>query len=199
MKKMLRTLVFTCIFAGSYIAPDFAHAASKAVQEAERFVQNLHNLQATFKQRNPDGKQLKGAIYLARHQGKMRIEYFPPSRQLLISNGTLFIHQDLMMGEITHLPLSRSPAAFLLEKNFSFTAKTAIREVRENDTRVTVILSPKPDNDLQFQSLKLSFAKNPMRLIGWTIKDVRGHNTIVVLKGQKYPTNLPGTLFMAQK
>ncbi|MGH6920018.1 MAG: LolA family protein, partial [Geminicoccaceae bacterium] len=65
--------------------PARPEAAREPLARVEAYLNGLDTLRSSFVQINPDGAEVTGELYYARPD-KMRLEYDPPSRILIVAN-----------------------------------------------------------------------------------------------------------------
>ena len=121
--RTLRTFFVFVLFVG--LATPTADAATAqaeyvpelraAIAQAEAYLNRITTLHARFIQVGPNGEMAEGDLYLSR-PGRMRIEYDPPVPLLLIAADDWLAYQDKELEEVTYLPLSSTPATFLLQE-----------------------------------------------------------------------------------
>ena len=150
-----------------------AAAALSAVERAmlqrvEAYLNGITTFQARFIQVSENGGIAEGRIYIQR-PGKMRIEYKPPVPLILVSTGKLLIMYDRQLDQTTHLPLSTSPAAFLLREKIDLGARLQVTRVRAQEQRIYVSLVERGRADKG--SLHLMFVDRPLKLREWIVVD----------------------------
>ena len=82
--------------------------------EIERYLDSIRTMAAKFQQFDQEGRMATGRIFLAR-PGRMRVEYDPPTPYLLVASSGALVYYDAEIDQVTTLPLSSTPAAFLLK------------------------------------------------------------------------------------
>ncbi|HWE20280.1 MAG TPA: outer membrane lipoprotein carrier protein LolA [Hyphomicrobiaceae bacterium] len=149
------------------------------IQKLTTYFNQMGDMKGEFHQTSPDGKRLRGRIYVKR-PSFFRFEYRRPSRQVIISDSKSMIIQDLDLKTEDRWGLDRTPFRIVLRKDVDLLRDSKILEVAENDDRVHIVLQDKsPDTAGR---LKLLFASKPeLELKEWTTTDSQGLDTRVEL------------------
>jgi len=183
---------------GRYAGPAPSEAAirqpgtSADLARIEAYLNGLDTLRSTFVQINPDGGTVTGELYYARPD-KMRLDYDPPSRILIVANGWNLVYHDRRLKQVSHLFTSRTPLGFLLEDDIRLSGKVTVTEVQRmaDELLVTLVRSEEPDQG----AITLVFADEPMALRRWTVVDAQGLRTHVVLEDVETGVELDRELF----
>lgn len=164
----------------------------KLLAQIEAYLNDQKGLTANFLQVAADGSTRTGKAWLER-PGKMRFEYDPPDKQLLVAGFGVLTYYDPALNQTTNIPLGSTPLGILLAKHVDLTggnvAVTAIDQQPGEDD-VTLIRKNKPNAG----SLTLVFGTDPLELRQWVVKDAQGRETRVSLydidPGGPYPDSL---------
>jgi outer membrane lipoprotein-sorting protein len=164
----------------------------QAVNDVQEYLNGITTLRARFVQTDNDGKQENGTFYLNR-PGKMRIEYDPPNKDLLVADGVLIYYYDSKMKQQSSAPISRSLADFFLRKNIVLSGDISVSDIKhENDTlQMTLVQARNP----LAGSLTLLLSEKPLQLLAWRIVDQQGLVTEVRLTGSEMGLPLDSKLF----
>lgn len=151
-----------------------------------------HIVKARFQQIAPDGRRTTGTAYLSR-PGRMRFEYDKPSPLLLIANDGKIVYQDRDIGQVTSLPLERTPLGLLLRADLRLSGDVTVTgfEHRDGQVFVTLVRTATPSEG----SLTLIFNEQPLVLRAWVVRDAQGQDTQVDLFNQETPATVPDSLF----
>jgi len=167
-------------------------ADQSLVTQVESYLNSQKGLTANFLQVAADGSTRTGKAWLER-PGKMRFEYDPPDKQLLVAGFGLLVYYDPQLDQTTNIPLGSTPLGILLSKHVDLTSGNVIvtaidREPGEDD--ITVIRRGKAGQG----SLTLVFGTNPLELRQWLVTDAQGKQTRVslydIVPGGPYPDSL---------
>ncbi len=179
---------------GLFVLPTASHAAAPRpaalsaedradVQRVEQYLNGIHSLAAHFQQFAQDGGTAGGRVFVAR-PGRMRFEYAAPSPILLLADGTWVVYIDNQLKQVSYLPISSTPAWFLLRDNISLTDGVTITKFEHGPgaIRISLVENKSPENGV----LTLTFADKPLELRQWTIVDQQGKSTTVVLNDTRF-------------
>lgn len=153
------------------------------VQRVEQYLNGIHSLTAHFQQFGQDGGTAGGRVFVAR-PGRMRFEYAAPSPILLLADGTWVVYIDNQLKQVSYLPISSTPAWFLLRDKISLADGVTITKFERGPgvIRISLVENKSPENGL----LTLTFADKPLELKQWTIVDQQGKSTTVVLDDARF-------------
>jgi outer membrane lipoprotein-sorting protein len=185
--KLLKWSVFLFMVLGK-----FALASSGDLKAIEAYHNQLKTLQAHFQQTNFDGKRLSGKFYLWR-PGLMRLEYAPPSQELIVADGTYVTHMRKDLDEVTSVAIDSTPAAILLGDSIQFDKD--IKVVALEKDKGQVLLTLNREGDSEGAELTLIFNERPLLLTEWIVKDADGRRTHVQLDAIQTGVRLPKSLF----
>jgi outer membrane lipoprotein-sorting protein len=164
------------------------------IQKLTAYFNEMGDMKGEFQQVSPDGKRLRGTIYVKRPSA-FRFEYKRPSRQIIISDGKQMIVQDLDLNTDDRWGLDKTPFRIILKKNVDLLRDARILEVGENEDRIQLSLQDKEDPNAVGR-LKLLFQKTPaLELKEWVTTDSQGLETKVELSDFTKAENLDAKLF----
>jgi outer membrane lipoprotein-sorting protein len=168
-------------------------AAREPIARVEAYLNNIDTLRSGFVQINPDGGQVTGELYYERPD-KMRLEYDPPSRVLIVANEWEVIYHDRRLKQVSHLLTGSTPLGFLLEEQIRLSGDVTVTKVEEagGELHVTLVQTEEPDQG----SITLVFAEQPLELRRWTVVDAQGLPTHVVLNGIETGVPIDDELFV---
>jgi outer membrane lipoprotein-sorting protein len=150
------------------------------VQRLTAYFNEMGDMKGDFHQISPDGKRLRGKIYVKR-PNFFRFEYGRPSRQLIISDGKSMVVQDLDLKTDDRWGLEKTPFRIILRKDVDLQRDARILDVSESEDRIQVSLQDK-DPSAAAGRLKLQFQKSPsIELKEWATVDAQGLETKVEL------------------
>ncbi len=159
----------------------------------ENYLNRLWTARARFTQIGPDGSTATGRFFLAR-PGKLRIQYDPPLRILLVANDWQLFFYDGSIGQVNMIPLSQTPLSILLAKDIRFRDAIEIVGTEEHGdvVEVTVRRRDAPDQG----SVTLRFRRSPLELLGWRVIDAQGLATDVELERLEKNVSVDPELFV---
>lgn len=169
-----------------------AQAEKISLTELSRYLNSLTTVQSEFTQINSDGSMATGKVQINR-PGKVRFEYAPPDRSLVISDGQQVAVFDPKSNQApSQYPLSRTPLNLILARNVNLGADKMVVAHREdgNTTRVTAQDPQHPE----YGRIDMVFTANPTELRQWVITDDAGNQTTTILgdmqKGVRFNSRL---------
>ncbi len=171
---------------------NFAPELQAAIAQAEAYLNRITTIHARFVQIGPKGNLAEGDVYLAR-PGRMRIEYDPPVPLLLVAADDWLAYQDKELEEVTYLPLSSTPAAFLLQENIRLDGEIAVQAAEREPGAIRLWLIQRDDPEAG--SLTLVFSEAPFVLRQWNVTDAQGLVTQVGLLNPEFGAPLDPKLF----
>ncbi len=137
---------------------EFDAAQLELIQKLTTYFNEMGDMKGEFHQTSPDGKRLRGTIYVKR-PSSFRFEYKRPSRQLIISDGKSMIIQDLDLKTDDRWGLDKTPFRIILRKDVDLLRDARILEVSDTDERIQVLLQDKEPGTVG--RLRLLFQKTP--------------------------------------
>jgi outer membrane lipoprotein-sorting protein len=161
------------------------------VLEMERVFNAIRTVDAEFVQTS-DNELSQGRILLSRPNG-LRMEYEEPAPHILIGKGNAIMYHDRHLEQTTFLPVSRTPAAFIMRDNLNMREGVVIVgfERRGSFRRVTLV----QEDDADEGAITLVFETNPMRFVGWKILDPAGEEVNISLVGPRYGVRFDDSVF----
>lgn len=144
----------------------------------EANLNGVRTLQANFIQVAPDGTVSDGKFYLSR-PGRIRFEYNPPSRLLIVSHDKWITLIDYDINQVSRWPINDTPFGILVGKTIRFGKTIGVTGLERAPGLVSVTLYKKADP--KAGSVKLIFTNPPLQLRQWEVTDGRGQVTRVGL------------------
>jgi outer membrane lipoprotein-sorting protein len=123
----------------------------------------------------------------------MRFEYDAPTPYMLLANGTWVIYYDKSLQQTSYLPITSTPAWFLLRENITLNDVTVTKLDRgPGSIRVSMVMTKEPDNG----TVTLTFSDKPLELKQWAVTDATGKTTTVVLVDPRLGGPIDPNLFV---
>jgi outer membrane lipoprotein-sorting protein len=164
------------------------------IRKITAYFNKMGDMEGRFMQTSPDGKKLRGKIYIKR-PSFFRFEYSPPSRQLIISDGTNMAVQDLDIKTDDRYSLDRTVFRIVLRDEVDLMRDARVLDAGETETRFFLTMQDKDPNTPG--RLKLLLTKKPaMELKEWISTDSQGLDTHVDLSEFAKAENLDPKLFV---
>ena len=190
MKIDRRTLLLS-LPAFALARPAFAQAIP--LSEISRYFNAFQTAEGEFTQINPDQTISTGRLYI-RRPGRVRFEYDPPERSLVMAGGGQVAVFDARSNQgPNQYPLRQTPLSLILEQNVDFGNRRMVVG-HDSDGTTTTVVAQDPDNP-QYGSIRLVFSANPTELRQWVIRDDGGAETTVILGNMEFGGDLSARLF----
>lgn len=179
--KAFATLLFTGSLLCSFTA---AAASTDGAQALHGFYQNVHSLEAHFKQvqMDDDGELVQQAsgIFLLQRPARFRWEYDKPYKQIIVSDGKTFRFYDVDLAQVTVRDVNeglRATPALLLSGGAALDKEFAITALGKQDKLDWVRLVPRHD-DGDFEEVRIGLDANsvPARMV---LDDKLGQTTLI--------------------
>lgn len=155
-------------------------AADKiSLNTLSKYLNELRTAKGAFTQINDDGTISTGTIFIKR-PGRIRFEYNPPEKALVLaSGGTVVIHDPKTNEPPESYPLARTPLSIILAKNVNLSrAKMLVGHTA--DDKSTTVTAQDPEHP-EYGNIQLVFTDKPVELRQWVINDDAGSRTTVIL------------------
>lgn len=145
------------------------------VKKVNDYFNALENMKGAFLQTTSDNKRLKGKFFMKK-PGRLRFEYAPPSKQLIVSDGQQISIQDLDINTDDRVMVDQTPFRVLLKKDVDLLRDARILEVQEAQDLVIVALQDKGKD--ASGKVRLFMALTPtLELKEWVTTDAQGLDT----------------------
>jgi outer membrane lipoprotein-sorting protein len=178
-------------------APALAEAVPAKLSDADRadlarietYLNTLTTMESRFLQFSDEGVA-EGRIYLDRPD-HLRIEYTPPTPVLMVASDIIVMFHDTALKQTTFLPVSETPAGFLLEKRIELGGDLTVTDFERSAQTfmVTLVQTDAPASG----SVSLMFEDNPMRLAKWRVIDAQGAWVEVALMEPRFDVSFPNS------
>ena len=157
------------------------------------YLNGLTTAEADFTQINADGSISKGRLYI-RRPGRVRFEYAPPDRSLVMAGGGQVAIFDAKSNQPPEqYPLRRTPLNLILAERVDLgAARMVVGHYEAQDGTRVVAQDPQAP---EYGTIELVFARDPVALTSWVITDDLGNRTTIVLDRMVTGMNLPASLF----
>jgi outer membrane lipoprotein-sorting protein len=193
---VLGLLVFTApeALAAETPAPLALTPADRTLlDQIDTYLNRQSAITANFLQVYDNGATRSGKAWLQR-PGRMRFEYDPPDKQLLVAGNGLLVYHDPDLNQTTNIPLGSTPLGLLLSQHVDLTSSSIevtkiTRQPGEDD--ITLVRRDKPAAG----TLTLVFSTNPLQLHQWVVVDAQGRQTRVSLYDIAAGGPFPDSLF----
>ena len=191
--RMFAPLAFAAAAAVSLTTAGPAAAQELSLAQISNYLNSIGEANAEFTQANADGSTSTGTLYIHR-PGRMRFEYNPPNKALVIAGGNSVAIFDPKSNQgPQQYPLGQTPLKLILGTNIDLTtAKMVVTHRANGDQTIVVAQDPKhPD----YGNIALYFSDQPVVLTTWVVTDQTGTPTRVTLKDLHPVQSLGDSLF----
>jgi len=157
------------------------------------YLNGISTAEAPFTQLNADGTRSSGRLYI-RRPGRIRFEYDPPERALVVAGGGMVAIFDGRSNErAEQYPIRRTPLHLILADRVDLARARMVVEhgVEGAATTVTAQDPERPEEG----TIRLYFGRDPVRLTQWVITDGAGYQTTTVLGDLRTGMQLSPFLF----
>ncbi|MFI4975183.1 MAG: outer membrane lipoprotein carrier protein LolA [Caulobacterales bacterium] len=185
---VIAVVLATSAFAAGSLSPDDAALQAKAVA----YLDGLTSAKGRFTQTDGKGRTADGTLYLQR-PGKARFEYDPPNGLLITSDGRTVTVSDSRLKTLQRYPLRETPLSLFLDRHIRIDKGVKVEKVTRNAGGFTVLA--RDARGPAGGQVVLSFADNPIRLMGWTITDAQRQTTRVIVSDLHAEAGLAEGLF----
>lgn len=157
------------------------------------YLNGLQSAEAKFTQINGDGTISTGEILIKR-PGRIRFEYDPPEKTLVVAGGGAVAIFDPKAGPRPETyPLNKTPLSLILAKNVDL-ARAKMVVGHSYDGTATTITAQDPEHP-EYGNIQLKFTDSPVELRQWIINDEGGNSITVILGEMNKGVTLGDTLF----
>ena len=153
------------------------------IARIEAYLNSVRSVEAGFLQISSGGRVAEGRLYLQRPE-QLRLDYRPPAAIQIYANGYWLAFIDTELEEISQVPLSSTPAGFLVRKRITLSGDITVTRIEKRDDQIRVHLTQTKNPDSG--TLTLSFAEHPLQLQNWIVMDTHGVRTQVSLINPKF-------------
>lgn len=162
------------------------------IARVEAYLNGITSMKARFLQVDANGNSIGGNVWMHR-PGRMRFEYDPPDKMLLVAGHGLLVFYDPAVKQTTNIFLSSTPLGLLLEDHLKLSGKVTVTGIAraQGQIQLSLVRSDKP----QAGTITLIFATDPMTLRSWIITDAQGRKTQISLYDVTYGGNYPDSMF----
>ncbi|MFD1340882.1 LolA family protein [Litorisediminicola beolgyonensis] len=158
-----------------------AAAEKLSLGQISSYLNAMKTAQGSFTQINDDGTISTGTLSISR-PGKMRFDYNPPEKQLVMAGSGTVVVLDRKMGATPETyPLNQTPLSIILAPNVDLT-RAGMVTGHSFDGTATVVTAQDPSHP-EYGNIQMKFTGNPVELRQWIVNDSNGATTTVVLGG----------------
>lgn len=177
-------------------APAPVSAAAGDLDAAVAALRGIGSMTADFTQTDRNGNTIPGKLYLKR-PGKIRFEYAPSAKMLVVSNGKSLFLVDYEVAQVQRWPIGNSPLGALLDPARDV---KAFGRLVPTQNEAVVSVEVKDKKHPEYGVITLIFVRDAaapggLRLTNWVALDSQNHRTTVRLSNQSYGAAIPDSKF----
>ena len=190
-------LVLGAALPAAYLAaPVPVSAATGDLDAAVAALRGIGAMTADFTQTDRNGNTIPGKLFLKR-PGKIRFEYAPSAKMLVVSNGKSLYLVDYEVKQVQRWPIGNSPLGALLDPNRDV---KAFGRLVPSDQANVVGVEVKDKKHPEYGVITLIFVRDAsapggLRLTNWVALDAQNNRTTVRLSNQSYGAAIPDSKF----
>lgn len=163
------------------------------IARVEAYLNNIRTLRADFIQTASSGGFAEGRFYL-RRPGRLRFDYSPAGTLQMFADGFWLIYVDHELEQITHIPLSDTPAGVLIDDDVKLSGKFRVTRIERGPAILRVHLVRSEEADAG--TLVLMLSDRPLALRQWTVIDAKGIATRVTLVNPEFNVAIDDRVFV---
>lgn len=181
----------------AYLAmPSAVSAQAGDLDKAVAALRGISTMTADFTQTDRNGTTIPGKLYLKR-PGKIRFEYAPSAKMLVVSNGKSLYLVDYEVKQVQRWPIGNSPLGALLDPSRDVKAYGKLIPTDHPDV---VSVEVKDRKHPEYGVITLIFIRDAsapggLRLTNWVALDAQNHRTTVRLSNQSYGAAIADSRF----
>lgn len=165
----------------------------KTIKRAQQYFNNLHSIEAAFRQVDSNNEVRDGRFYLSR-PNKLRLDYDTPQKEMVMLSEDMFIHYNEELKEVSYLTANQVPISFLSRKNLDLNKDTKILNVSQAGNLLNLEIEL-PSKDEYKPRLTLGFERSPFNLKTILIQEPSGNTVNLELKSAKYNSEIDSKVF----
>ncbi len=148
----------------------------------------MNSFVGDFIQTNEDGRRYKGKLMVER-PGKMRFDYAPPAKVLIISDGTTVAVVDERLRTKDRYPIGQTPLKFLLEDQINISKDLKLIRAKADALQASITVEDKTTFG-GTSRITMLFNPETFDLTGWRVTDGQGITTQVSVANIRKGANL---------
>jgi outer membrane lipoprotein-sorting protein len=150
----------------------------EALEAVNTRFNQMQTMQGQFFQIGPGPNELSEGEFFFARPGLLRLNYYPPSQLVVISNGNVMSVDDRARGTQNFYRLARTPLAPILAPTTNLTSEDLVRDViLDREEFIILVLATADDGSW----LSLYFDRQTYDLRQWVTVDARGNTITFVM------------------
>lgn len=165
------------------------------IARIQAYMNSITTVKSGFIQVATDGSVAQGTLYVSR-PGKLRVEYDPPVKILMVATGIWFIFYDGELGETTYLPFNATPISIILKENIDLERDAHVVAIKREPGLLRLTITGDDDKDGSDGAIMLAFSEKPLRLKQWIVRDQQGQTTKLALLDPRFDIEIAPERFL---
>ena len=173
-----------------------AAAQSDRLDQVVAALRGITTLKSGFVQTDRNGQSVSGKLTLKR-PGRIRFEYEPAAKMLVVSNGSRLTLVDYEVNQVQSWPIGNSPLGALLDPRRD--VKRYGKLMPTSNPNV-ISVEVKDSNKPEYGTITMIFTRNAsapggLELTSWVALDAQNKRTTVRLSNQRYGMSVSDSTF----
>ena len=173
-----------------------AAAQSDRLDQVVAALRGITTMKSGFVQTDRNGQSVSGTLTLKR-PGRIRFEYEPAAKMLVVSNGSRLTLVDYEVNQVQSWPIGNSPLGALLDPRRD--VKRYGKLMPTSNPNV-ISVEVKDSNKPEYGTITMIFTRNAsapggLELTSWVALDAQNKRTTVRLSNQRYGMSVSDSTF----
>jgi len=178
---------------GFSAAPAMAQGAD-ALDQAVAALRAISTMKADFVQTDRTGQSVRGTLTIKR-PGRIRFEYEPSAKMLVVSNGSRLTLIDYEVNQVQSWPIGSSPLSALLDPKRDVKRYGTVVPSSNPNVITIDVKDSKNGITITLIFVRDSAAPGGLQLTNWVALDAQNKRTTVRLTNQSYGMSVPDSTF----
>ncbi|MBI1385934.1 MAG: cell envelope biogenesis protein LolA [Rhizobiales bacterium] len=168
---------------GGVIGRTFSAEELKLIEDVNGYFNGIQHMNGKFVQTDAQQQRVRGRFFVSR-PGRFRFVYSPPSKMVILSDGTYLSIEDHELETVERYSLSSTPFRILLAETVDVLRDAEIADIAMAPTGVNLTIIDK--ENASNGRLRLVFdrgADNALALREWVVTDAQGLDTRIEVAG----------------
>jgi len=178
---------------GFSAAPAMAQGTD-ALDQAVAALRGISTMKADFVQTDRTGQSVRGTLTIKR-PGRIRFEYEPSAKMLVVSNGSRLTLIDYEVNQVQSWPIGSSPLSALLDPKRDVKRYGTVVPSSNPNVITIDVKDSKNGITITLIFVRDSAAPGGLQLTNWVALDAQNKRTTVRLTNQSYGMSVPDSTF----
>jgi outer membrane lipoprotein-sorting protein len=178
---------------GMAATPAAAQSADK-LDQVVAALRGISTMKADFVQTDRNGQSIRGVLTLKR-PGRIRFEYEPSAKMVVVSNGSRLTFVDYAVNQLTSWPIGSSPLGALLDPKRDVKRYGKLIPTSNPDVLSVEVKDSKNGISITLIFVRDGAAPGGLELASWVALDAQNKRTTVRLSNQRYGMSVADSTF----